>query len=868
MKNLRRIFMLLIAAAGMLLASGASFAAQKEQESRAVAIVFDNSGSMYGTGNSAWCRATYATEVFTSMANEGDLIEVFPMNPVTIDGRTYTGADPIILNAGSDAYNVRKMFTPDIKKSITPIETIREAYEGLQHMQADEKWLIVLTDGEIFYENGEPLSSSDTAYKVSEELKNCSSAVNIMYLGIGAGAIEPEIPEGGSHIFYSAKAKESEDVLMRLTEMSNMIFGRDSMPVSDDRISSDIDIKNLILFVQGKNITGLRLLDSSGNEAAQSVFTYSPKYSELGCDTKFKVDDSLSGMIVSYSDIEAGEYTIAYEGKADSCEAYYEPDVDLLVFLVDEYGNPVTSFDRVYPGKYRLTYGLVDQDGDLTESELLGNRHFSVRYSIDGNEQEVSSQDNGFVDIELGENTNIQAVIEAEYLSGYKITKTSDAFGWPEEGLNVIARPSGTLESSFSGGEDTYTLSELSENGTYTMQFYYDGRLLTGDELDRVSLDVSWEGPRLGYTVEKTSDSLLLRLGFTDGRAENTEAGKYKLHVTADYENQYGKISETDVGRKNFRVRDREYSFKAIIKPEQKYYQISKIDESKPIPVILTHNGEHVSPEQVEQAEASIDLEGLKYTLEKDPDGSALLIYIDPDQEIKPGKISMKAEVNTVDDVGRPVSSDDSSSIRFGRLPQWMLRLALLIAILIIVLLIAGYMNQKVLPDVITVENNKSSFKVNGEAVPGNCNVKYSGKGKKTGTLTIEAPKLKSDSSAKCGFSFDLEAVSPRKLRSSKREAAVTRITPIGRGVNSIKVGGYTTEKDEDGIWSGGKGRRNRERPDTGKDDRNKKKDSRKSAEPLTKLGIKTCHVKGEVDDMMYSGSKKDLQLDVSLKFK
>jgi hypothetical protein len=34
--------------------------AAKADSSRAIAIVFDNSGSMYDAGDQAWCRATYA----------------------------------------------------------------------------------------------------------------------------------------------------------------------------------------------------------------------------------------------------------------------------------------------------------------------------------------------------------------------------------------------------------------------------------------------------------------------------------------------------------------------------------------------------------------------------------------------------------------------------------------------------------------------------------------------------------------------------------------------------------------------------------------------------------------------------------------
>ena len=39
----------------MLVSAPQSYAAEKGGESRAIAIVFDNSGSMYQAGNQAWC---------------------------------------------------------------------------------------------------------------------------------------------------------------------------------------------------------------------------------------------------------------------------------------------------------------------------------------------------------------------------------------------------------------------------------------------------------------------------------------------------------------------------------------------------------------------------------------------------------------------------------------------------------------------------------------------------------------------------------------------------------------------------------------------------------------------------------------------
>ena len=56
----------------MLTGAPEAHASARAEKARTIAIVFDNSGSMYDVGDMAWCRATYAMEVFASMLNAGD----------------------------------------------------------------------------------------------------------------------------------------------------------------------------------------------------------------------------------------------------------------------------------------------------------------------------------------------------------------------------------------------------------------------------------------------------------------------------------------------------------------------------------------------------------------------------------------------------------------------------------------------------------------------------------------------------------------------------------------------------------------------------------------------------------------------------
>ena len=88
-------------------------AAEKAKTKRAIAIVFDNSGSMYD-GEKAWCRAIYAMEVFAAMMNEGDTLQIYPMWPIEVNGSYYEkDGKPLTISSRSDVAKIRDIFTPD-----------------------------------------------------------------------------------------------------------------------------------------------------------------------------------------------------------------------------------------------------------------------------------------------------------------------------------------------------------------------------------------------------------------------------------------------------------------------------------------------------------------------------------------------------------------------------------------------------------------------------------------------------------------------------------------------------------------------------------------------------------------------------------
>lgn len=668
--------------------SGANAAsgAVKESKSRAIAIVFDNSGSMYIRGNQAWCRATYAIEVFAAMMNAGDTLSVYPMWDIEANGMTYSSNMPLTVTSRADVQNIREMYTPEA--GATPIETIQSANEGLKASNADEKWLIVVTDGDEFYEDNRTLGSS-TGEKLSEVLTECSKLLNVMYLGIGVNAIIPEISETGKYTYYADKASDSQTILTKLTAMSNNIFGRDVLATQGSNVSFDLSMSKLIVFVQGGGVKNISLSAKDGKQTIEATDSYSPHYGERGAGGRyagqFGVDQSLQGVMMTYENVDAGEYTIGYEGNVSSVSVYYEPDVDLQLFLLDRKNN-AASADAAYPGQYTVNAQLVDRDGNPTNSALLGNTKYQVSCTVNGEKHIASGDAAGYMDINLTEGDSVDFGAEVTYLSGYHIEKSGSDMGWP-----------------------TFTVLPKRE-------FNYE-----------LSLDIP-----------------------------------------------------------------------------QKYIVLSKVGEAKTIEANVMVNGEPVLPELLEKLSVETDSPGVSFRTERKPDGSGFLLKMDPDQPVTSGTVPFSCKVSGLDDNDEPVSLSADGKLTFKPYPQWLIYLGIFLILALLALLIWLYLNAKVLPKKVDVLGTE--FSVDGEKVAGKAVCHYTGGGRKKGTLSIVAPKCPTNPFAKGSFTVDVEAVSPRRVRSSSRGLHVTSVS-TDRAMSNVKVGPSQFIKDPSGklVKSGAK---------------------------------------------------------------
>ncbi len=673
-------------------------AAKKDTPKRAIAIVFDNSGSMYLDKKQDWCRATYAMEVFASMLNKGDTLTIYPMWPIEVEGKTYTMESPFQITDASQSAKIREIYSPEAKG--TPIETIDCAANGLKAATADKKYMIVLTDGDSFY-----LNNADLKGKTKGELDKRFKALagpdmTVMYLGVGKQTVMPDTAE--SEYFVKKHAKDSKDVLSSLTDMCNKIFGRDSLPpkrINGNTIDFDISMSKVIVFVQGENVADLKVTGASGPIGTQAGST-ATKYSTKGTGRCESVPDtSLQGMMVTYTDCAAGQYNVEYSGKATSIEVYYEPDADLDFVFTDSEGNDVNP-EELYEGEYKVSFGMKDaKTGQLIESDLLGKPKYQGSYFINGEEHKIDAEGfSGEVPISLKMDDTFEANLTATYLSDYTISKDSTDFGWPEGGIKVAAMPAGALKLEITGGERVYSLQTLEKGQPYIAKVYYQGTQLTGKELEKVKL--TWDADTSHAEIKQTfaDDHYKLTLHYKNPESpKDTVCGKCKVAINAAYAAP-GSDEATAKRTLTYHIDSDEATFKMDLIAQQDYVVIKELDQSKPLVVKLKVNGQPLTPEEFARVKLEVKCDKIKYTLTPNESDSSYSIKLGATKGIAEGKYPIEVKAIYTDAVGRPSEVNSGVLIKLSNTPlwlKWLIGILLAILLTILAILIARI---KVLP--------------------------------------------------------------------------------------------------------------------------------------------------------------------------
>ncbi len=491
-----------------------SVVTQKETHTYDIAVVYDNSTSMYN--GAMWCQAKYAMEIFASMLDYSrDRLTIYPMwevqtvrNPQKPSEIMEYDPKPVEIRSIGDIDKIHYMYTT--VGSDTPLTPAEDAVRALGSSDATDKWLVVLTDG-VFNSDGKDVDNLP-------EFADLSKNIKVQYLAMGGSAKAADANE--SKGFYADKANSGEELNEALISICNRIFERNKLPQSEfknGKVSLDVSMNRLIVFVQGDGAEISSLTGSNGNvgvisDSGQRKYSgkeYSLGYGKLGDlvlgvgernESITVIDDSLYGQVVVFDGCQSGEYVLNYTGDPDKVQIFYEPNVKIKYTLTKD-GEDITALDEslsplesieIDEGDYTLDYYLVDGvTGERVDSsELLGKVEMSGTLSYSGGDGETIKA--GRV-VTLIPNESATFCIDGTYLGGKYSISTRDTQGTLSIVIKPIVEHDLGINISTEQTRDFYYTKKADEWQPMIIKLDIDGSPLTDEQLADVMLDLKFD---------------------------------------------------------------------------------------------------------------------------------------------------------------------------------------------------------------------------------------------------------------------------------------------------------------------------------------------------------------------------------------
>ncbi len=512
--------------------------------SRVINVVYDDSGSMYENNDDVvvdtWCQAKYSMEVFAAMLGPNDTMHVYYMSDYQGGGNK---GPRLTLNGGDGATaNVNKIHAETTRAGATPFHSVRKAYSDLAAETADERWLVILTDGA--FEDGRTSREEVDAYLTQKD-----PDISVMFLAMGpdaAGITQKQ----EDNIFY-VEARTNSQILGQITGICTRVFNSNRLEVnpSTKTISFDVPMGELTVFAQGANvkINGVKTEDGRLIKSAKAPV----KVSYSSCDavnySNEPTKDLLGSVVTFVDDFESGTYTLDVTG-AESIEVYYKPNVEVAMYLTDSEGNEVTDIENLEVGDYTISFGFVKAGTDqpVNQSALLGNITYEANVTNNGvlHEQTYASGDT--IHLEEGPLT---VEIIARYLdyNSVSTTRSYDIFRNKNVTFRLRKDPLFDLKS---GGR-------LDENQYLELELQADDHIITEEEWEAMSLpDVTLTDKKSssriqGFRCEKTDEIGIYRiypvLPEDGARSVEYEDFSYEIEFCQQFgeESWYGKEEKT-----------------------------------------------------------------------------------------------------------------------------------------------------------------------------------------------------------------------------------------------------------------------------------------------------------------------------------
>ena len=368
--------------------------------SKAIHIVYDDSGSMIkdnGVYVERWGQAKYAMEVFAVMLERNDTMRVYYMSDFDTLHNGKINASPRIDISGSEPADSRvaKVHNTVTYAWNTPYDTVAKAYADLINTDADVKWLVVLTDGEFNQLNGRQRDPEKDPVPVDKFFSQYveESGVKIILLAMGDVTDAFKLPVGRDGIYFE-QAKDADEILGKVTSISNRIFNRNKLKFTNEaryEFNFDIPMEELLVFAQGANIkiNGIKGSDTYNPSGTVNV-RYSDKAAQNYANDPVKKSTNLTGVIASFNNISKGAYSLNITG-ARTVEVYYKP---VVIVDINLYHNRMkVRKNEITEGKYQIQYGIIDENGKFFESSLLGNVEYTATVQNNGQTTLIKSGD-------------------------------------------------------------------------------------------------------------------------------------------------------------------------------------------------------------------------------------------------------------------------------------------------------------------------------------------------------------------------------------------------------------------------------------------------------------------------------------------
>ena len=343
--------------------SACPLTAQANEGAVEVCIVYDNSGSTFF--DQTWSRYKYAIEVFASMFDYegGNSIYIFPMNPVTLDGRESSAStEPIRIASYADIAKITNMCT--VHPANTPYRVVEEAYSKLYSSDATDKRLLIFTDGAF----DEFAMDGGTSLQDELDMMLRASDIKIYYFGSGlCESVKPNEKEG----LYVSIMEGTVDALALMGELMGVcgdVFGRATLYSTEENVVTlqiSDQIEKLIVFADGKHSNVLSLSGADGKIIQCAYDTGSHTYStigQLGVASNF-YDTDLNSYITVYKDCQPGNYTLACENST-------------MVYVYAQYGRAITGTGTESSKEDSRVFSSVADLNSKQESEAIGTSGF------------------------------------------------------------------------------------------------------------------------------------------------------------------------------------------------------------------------------------------------------------------------------------------------------------------------------------------------------------------------------------------------------------------------------------------------------------------------------------------------------------